>query len=64
MALMLHRVIRISELDNKPAKSGRMPVSPATVWWWVCEGHFPKLFKFSDRVTIWNVSDVDPFTGL
>jgi len=60
---MSQRVIRISELASTPAKPGRLPVSPATVWRWVREGRFPKPFKLSDRVTVWNISDVDAFVA-
>lgn len=60
---MSQRVIRISELASTPAKPGRLPVSPATVWRWVREGRFPKPFKLSDRVTVWNVSDVEAFVA-
>lgn len=60
---MSQRVIRISELASTPAKPGRLPVSPATVWRWVREGRFPKPFKLSDRVTVWNIADVDAFVA-
>lgn len=60
---MSQRVIRISELASTPAKPGRLPVSPATVWRWVREGRFPKPFKLSNRVTVWDVSDVEAFVA-
>lgn len=60
---MSQRVIRISELASTPAKPGLLPVSPATVWRWVREGRFPKPFKLSDHVTVWNVADVDAFVA-
>ena len=60
---MSQQVIRISELASTPAKPGRLPVSPATVWRWVREGRFPKPFKLSDRVTVWNISDIDAFVA-
>ncbi|MET3132628.1 prophage regulatory protein [Oxalobacteraceae bacterium GrIS 1.11] len=56
---MSQRVIRISGLATTPTKSGKLPVSPATVWRWVREGKFPAPHKISDGVTVWNESDVD-----
>jgi predicted DNA-binding transcriptional regulator AlpA len=58
---MSKRVIRISELANSKDRTGRIPVSPATIWRWVKEGKFPKPFKLSDRITVWNTEDVDFF---
>lgn len=53
---MSNGVIRISELASTPAKPGKLPVSPATVWRWVREGKFPKPFKLGESVTVWNWS--------
>lgn len=64
---MSQRVIRISELAStpasktKPARHGKLPVSPATVWRWVREGKFPKPFKLGESVTVWDVGQVDAF---
>ena len=58
---MSKRVIRISELANSKDRTGRIPVSPATIWRWVKEGKFPTPFKLSDRITVWNTEDVDFF---
>lgn len=58
---MSQRVIRISELASTPDKEGRLPVSPTTVWRWVREGRFPKPFKLSDRVTVWDADEVESF---
>lgn len=64
---MSQRVIRINELAStpatptKPAKSGLLPVSPATVWRWVREGKFPKPFKLGASVTVWDVALVEEF---
>lgn len=64
---MFQKVIRISELAStpatatKPAKSGKLPVSPATVWRWVREGKFPKPFKLGESVTVWDLATVDAF---
>ncbi|WP_180977576.1 helix-turn-helix transcriptional regulator [Janthinobacterium sp. ROICE36] len=56
---MSQRVLRISGLATTPSKSGKLPVSPATVWRWVREGKFPAPHKISAGVTVWNESDVD-----
>lgn len=58
---MSKRVIRISELASTPAKEGKLPVSPATVWRWVREGKFPKPFKLGESVTVWDAAEVDGF---
>jgi predicted DNA-binding transcriptional regulator AlpA len=64
---MSQRVIRISELastpatKSKPARAGRLPVSPTTVWRWVREGKFPKPFKLGASVTVWDAAEVEAF---
>jgi prophage regulatory protein len=58
---MSQRVIRISELASTPAKPGKLPVSPATVWRWVREGKFPKPFKLGVSVTVWDVGQIEDF---
>jgi predicted DNA-binding transcriptional regulator AlpA len=56
-------VIRINELATTPAKEGKLPVSPATIWRWVREGKFPKPFKLGQSVTVWHVADVEAFVA-
>ena len=58
---MALQVIRLNELASTKNRSGKLPVSPATVWRWVREGQFPKPFKLSNRVTVWNLAEVDAF---
>lgn len=58
---MSQRVIRINELASTPARPGKLPVSPATIWRWVREGKFPKPFKLGVSVTVWNAAEVDAF---
>ena len=64
---MLQRVIRISELAStpasktKPARHGKLPISPTTVWRWVREGRFPKPFKLGESVTVWDAAEVEAF---
>jgi prophage regulatory protein len=60
---MSQRVIRISELASTPGRPGKLPVSPATVWRWVREGKsdFPKPFKLSESVTVWDLASVEAF---
>jgi predicted DNA-binding transcriptional regulator AlpA len=59
--IVAQRVIRINELATTPAKEGKLPVSPATIWRWVREGKFPAPFKLSQSVTVWDVSLVEEF---
>jgi predicted DNA-binding transcriptional regulator AlpA len=55
------RVIRIAELASTKGKSGKLPVSPTTVWRWVREGRFPKPFKLGASVTVWDADEVEAF---
>jgi predicted DNA-binding transcriptional regulator AlpA len=57
--MMTQRVIRMSELASTPNKPGKLPVSPATIWRWVREGKFPKPFKLSHGVTVFDADRVD-----
>lgn len=45
----------------KPAKQGKLPVSPATIWRWVREGRFPAPFKLGNNVTVWDEDVIDQF---
>jgi prophage regulatory protein len=58
---MSQRVIRISEIASTKQKTGRLPVSQATIWRWVKEGHFPKPFKLGERITVWNLEEIEVF---
>jgi prophage regulatory protein len=58
---MALQVIRINELASTQNRRGKLPVSPATVWRWVRGGQFPKPFKLGNRVTVWNLAEVDAF---
>lgn len=58
---MSPQVIRIADLATTKGKPGKLPVSPATVWRWVREGSFPKPFKLSASVTVWDLAQVDAF---
>lgn len=58
---MSKRVIRISEIASTKNKSGKLPVSQATIWRWVKEGRFPKPFKLGERITVWNIEDIEFF---
>jgi predicted DNA-binding transcriptional regulator AlpA len=58
---MSKRVIRISEIASTKEKSGKLPVSQATIWRWVKEGNFPKPFKLGERITVWNLEEIEIF---
>lgn len=58
---MSQRIIRIAELATTKDKPGKLPVSPATIWRWVREGRFPKPFKLSHSVTVWDADLVEAF---
>jgi predicted DNA-binding transcriptional regulator AlpA len=55
------KVIRLSELVSSKNLNGKLPVSKATIWRWVRSGRFPKPFKLSERVTVWDAKEVDNF---
>ena len=55
------RVIRVADIATTKDNPGMLPVSPATIWRWVREGRFPKPFKLSDSVTVWNADAVEAF---
>jgi Prophage CP4-57 regulatory protein (AlpA) len=43
----------------KPARHGRLPVSPATVWRWVKRNEFPAPARLGEGVTAWRLADVE-----
>ena len=40
-----------------------MPASPASIWRWSKEGKFPRPFKLSEGVTVWDLDEVDAFVA-
>lgn len=58
---MALQIIRLNELASTQNRPGKLPVSPATVWRWVRDGQFPKPFKLGNRVTVWDLAEVDAF---
>lgn len=51
--------IRMEELATTPKRRGLVPISPATIWRWVNDGRFPKPYKLSSRVTVWDRADIE-----
>lgn len=60
---MAQRLYRIKQLTSTNGQSGLLPVGPATVWRWCRDPHhpFPKPFKLSPRVTVWDASEIDQY---
>lgn len=60
---MAQRVMRIGEIASTPTRKGKLPVSPATIWRWSREekSDFPKPFKLSASVTVWDADAIDVF---
>jgi prophage regulatory protein len=56
---MAQRVARITDLASTKSKSGKLPVSPATIWRWVKEGKFPAPFKLGPNTTVWDLDLVE-----
>jgi predicted DNA-binding transcriptional regulator AlpA len=57
----MKKVIRINELASTSTKQGILPVSPSTIWRWIRAGEFPKPFKLSESVTVWDLAEVEAF---
>lgn len=55
------KVIRLSAIVGANSLDGKLPVSKATIWRWVRQGRFPKPFKLGDRVTVWDMDEVENF---
>jgi len=61
------RYLRIRDLAStpathrKPARSGRYPVSPATIWRWVKlkRDAFPAPISLGPQTTAWRVDELD-----
>lgn len=58
------RVIRIADLATTRNRTGRLPVSPATVWRWVALSKFPAPFKLGPNTTVWDLDQVEAFLAL
>ncbi len=58
---MALRVLRLQQLATTKDRTGRLPVSPATVWRWVRAGKFPAPFKLGEGTTVWDADAVDAF---
>lgn len=55
----MKRVIRISQLASSDKRQGMLPMSKSTIWRKVLSGEFPKPFKLSERVTVWDMDEVE-----
>lgn len=59
---MSRRLIRLSQLATTKYSPGKLPVSPATIWRWVRDdADFPKPFKLTGGVTVWDEEAIDAF---
>lgn len=58
---MSQRIIRVADIATTKKHKGMLPVSPATIWRWVREGKFPKPYKLSDSVTVWDLAAIEAF---
>ena len=62
---MKPRYLRIDALattpgkNGEPAKEGRYPVSKATIWRWVREGHMPAPEALGAKTSAWRVDRLD-----
>ena len=55
------RLYSIKELASTNGKPGLLPVSPVTIWRWVKAGTFPKPIKLGERITRWDIEEVEKF---
>ena len=51
--------IRMGGLATTKNKAGLMPFSPATIWRKVKDGSFPKPVKLGDRITAWQMDEIE-----
>jgi len=58
---MAQPVLRLAQLASTKHSPGKLPVSRATIWRWVANGQFPKPFKLSPGVTVWDAAEVGQF---
>lgn len=56
---MKQTFIRVRELATTPGRTGRLPVTPATVWRWVARKEFPAPVRLGPGTTAWRMSDVE-----
>ena len=56
---MHKRYLRISDLATSPGRAGLLPVTGATIWRWVADGHFPAPVKLSPGVTAWPIEEFE-----
>jgi|688.fasta_scaffold239880_3 prophage regulatory protein len=38
-----------------------LAVAESTIWRWVASGKFPKPIKLGERVTVWDMDEIDEF---
>ena len=53
------RFIRITALASTAKRSGRLPLSPASIWRLARLGEFPKPIKLSEAITAWRIEDIE-----
>jgi prophage regulatory protein len=53
------RYLRISQLASTPARPGRLPIAPATIWRWAAADKFPRPVRLSAGITAWTVESVE-----
>ena len=58
---MAQRVFRIRDLATTKDRKGLLPVSPATIWRWVAQGHFVAPFKLGANTTVFDAAKVEQF---
>ena len=53
------RFIRLTSLASTAKRSGRLPLSPASIWRLSRLGEFPKPVKLSSGITAWRLEDIE-----
>ncbi len=56
---MDQKFIRIGQLATRPNHSGRLPLSPNSIWRLARLGKFPKPIKLSAGVTAWRLDEIE-----
>lgn len=50
---MHRKFYRMRDLASTPAREGRYPANPSTIWRWVQAGKFPQPVKLAGGTTAW-----------
>lgn len=56
---MARKFFRMRDLASTPAREGRYPANPSTLWRWVKAGKFPQPVKLASGMTAWPLDAIE-----